>query len=70
MSMEFSEKHRRERAEYRRLVDEEFERKRKTGFKDAAEALKAFRDLFESDEEMEEFMARIRADREHPMNRA
>ena len=49
--MELSEKELRERAEYRRLVDEEFERKRKTGFKDAAEALKAFRDLFESDEE-------------------
>ena len=68
--MDLSEKEQRERAEYRCLVDEEFERKRKTGFKDAAEALKAFRDLFESDEEMEEFMARIQADREHPMNRA
>jgi predicted Rdx family selenoprotein len=68
--MELDERELRERAEYRRLVDEEFERKRKTGFKDAAEALQAFRDLFESDEEMEEFMARIRADREHPMNRA
>jgi hypothetical protein len=41
--MELSEKELRERAEYRRLVDEEFERKRKTGFKDAAEPLKAFR---------------------------
>jgi hypothetical protein len=45
-------------------VDEEFERKRKTGFKNGAEALKAFRDLFESDEEMDEFMAGIRRDRE------
>jgi hypothetical protein len=47
-------------------VDEEFERK--TGFKDAAEALKAFRDLFESGEEMDEFMARIRGDREHAVD--
>jgi hypothetical protein len=38
MPMELSERHRRKRAEYRRLVDE--------------------------------FMARIRRDREHPMNRA
>jgi hypothetical protein len=68
--MELSEQHRRERAEYRRLVDEEFERKRKTGFKNGEEMLKAFHDLFESDEEMEEFMALIRRDREHPMNRA
>jgi molecular chaperone DnaK (HSP70) len=63
MPMELSEKQRRDRAEYRRLVDEEFERKRKTGFKNAEEALKAFRDLFESDEEMDEFMAAIRRDR-------
>jgi hypothetical protein len=66
--MELSEKELRERAEYRRLVDEEFERKRKTGFKNGAEALKAFRDLFESDEEMEAFMAGIRRDREHAVD--
>jgi hypothetical protein len=64
MPMELSEKERRERAEYRRLVAEEFERKRKTGSKNAEGALTAFRDLFESDEEMEEFMAAIRRDRE------
>lgn len=54
--MGLSEKELRERAEYRRLVDEEFERKRKTGFKNGEEALKAFRDLFESDEEMDEYV--------------
>ena len=64
MPMELSEKELRERAEYRQLVDEEFERKRKTGFKNGEEMLKAFRDLFESDEEMDEFMAGIRRDRE------
>jgi hypothetical protein len=64
MPMDLSEKEERDRAEYRRLVDEEFERKKKTGFKDGAEMLKAFRDLFESDEEMDEFMAGIRRDRE------
>jgi hypothetical protein len=30
-------------------------RKKRTGFKNGAEAMQAFRDLFDSDEEMEEF---------------
>ena len=55
MPMELSELQLRRRAEYRRWLDEEFERKKKTGFKNGAEMLQAFRDLFDSDEEMEEF---------------
>jgi hypothetical protein len=58
--MDLEAKYARERAEYRRLVDEEFERKRKTGFKNGEEALKAFADLFESEEEMDEFAAAVR----------
>ena len=46
------ELHRRQRAESRRELDELFA---KSGFKNGAEALQAFRDLFDSDEEMEEF---------------
>jgi predicted Rdx family selenoprotein len=55
MPMELSEPQLRRRAEYRRWLDKEFERKKKTGFKNGAEMLQAFRDLFDSDEEMEEF---------------
>jgi hypothetical protein len=55
MLMELSEKDQRDRAEYRRLVDEEFERRNRTGFKNGEEMLQAFRDLFDSDEEMDEF---------------
>jgi hypothetical protein len=46
------ELHRRQEAESRRKVEELFAR---PGFKNGAEALQAFRDLFDSDEEMEEF---------------
>lgn len=46
------ELHRRQRAESRRELDELFA---KSEFKNGAEALQAFRDLFDSDEEMEEF---------------
>jgi hypothetical protein len=46
------ELHRRQRAESQRELDELFAR---SGFKNGAEALQAFRDLFDSDEEMEEF---------------
>jgi hypothetical protein len=53
--MELSEKDLREQAEDRRQLYEEVERKKQTGFKNGAEALRAFRDLFDSDEEMEEF---------------
>ena len=46
------ELHRRQRAESQRKVDELFAR---PGFKSGAEALQAFRDLFDSDEETEDF---------------
>ena len=44
------ELHRRQRAESQRELDELFAR---SGFKNGAEALQAFRDLFDSDEEEE-----------------
>jgi hypothetical protein len=46
------ELHRRQRAESQRELDKLFAR---SGFKNGAEMLQAFRDLFDSDEEMEEF---------------
>ena len=46
------ELHRRQRAESQRELDELFAR---SGFKNGTEMLQAFRDLFDSDEEMEEF---------------
>ena len=52
---EMNERERRQLAESRRELDELFERKKRTGFKKGAEAMQAFRDLFDSDEEMEEF---------------
>jgi hypothetical protein len=53
---ELSEKDLREQAEDRRQLLEEVERKKQAGgFQNGAEALQAFRDLFDSDEEMEEF---------------
>ena len=55
------ELHERERAESQRQLDELFARSR---FKNGAEALQAFRDLFDSDEEMEEFGDCIRQMRE------
>jgi flagellar motor protein MotB len=56
MPMELSEKDLREQAEDRRQLLEEVERKKKAGgFQNGAEALQAFRDLFDSDEEMEAF---------------
>jgi hypothetical protein len=54
--MELTESQLKRRAENRRQLDEEIERKKKAGgFQNGAEALQAFRDLFDSDEEMEEF---------------
>jgi hypothetical protein len=50
---ELTEAQRQRRAEDRRQPDEEF--RNKTKYKNGAEALQAFRDLFDSDEEMEEF---------------
>ena len=58
--MELGERDLERRAEYRRELDEQFERKKKTGFKNGAEALEALRDLFESEEELEEFGRYIR----------
>jgi hypothetical protein len=45
-------------------LDEQFERKKKTGFKNGAEMLQGWRDLFDSDEEMEEFGLYIQQMRE------
>jgi hypothetical protein len=61
---ELSELDLQQRAEYRRQLDEQFERKKRTGFKNGAEALQAWRDLFDSDEEMEEFGRYIQQMRE------
>ena len=61
--MELTEAQLQRRAEYRRQLDEEF--KRKTKYKNGAEALQAFRDLFDSDEEMEEFGRYLQQEREN-----
>jgi hypothetical protein len=50
---ELNEREQEQLAESRRQIHELFERKDK--FQNGAEALQAFRDLFDSDEEMEEF---------------
>ena len=60
--MELTEAQLQRRAEYRRQLDEEFKRKNK--YKNGAEALQAFRDLFDSDEEMEEFGLYLQQERE------
>jgi hypothetical protein len=60
--MELSERDLERQAEYRRQVYEQAARK--TKYKNAAEALQAFRDLFDSDEEMEEFGDYLRQMRE------
>jgi hypothetical protein len=52
LNRQVEELHRRQREESQRELDELFAR---PGFKNGAEALQAFRDLFDSDEEMEEF---------------
>jgi hypothetical protein len=62
MRMELSELDLQQRAEYRRQLDEEFKRKNK--YRNGAEALQAFRDLFDSDEEMEEFGRYLQEERE------
>jgi predicted Rdx family selenoprotein len=61
---EQSERDLQQLAESRREPDELFERKKRTGFKNGAEMLQAFRDLFDSDEEMEEFGRYIQRMRE------
>jgi flagellar motor protein MotB len=54
--MELTDSQLQRRAAYRRQLHEEAERRKKAGgFKNGAQALQAFRDLFDSDEEMEEF---------------
>jgi hypothetical protein len=60
--MELTEAQLQRRAEYRRELDELFKQKDK--FKNGAEALQAFRDLFDSDEEMEEFGRYLQEERE------
>jgi hypothetical protein len=62
MPMELSERDLELRAEYRRELDEQF--KRKNRYQNGAEALEALRDLFESEEELEEFGLYIRRMRE------
>ena len=60
--MELTEAQLQRRAEYRREVDELFKRKDKD--KNGAEALQDFRDLFDSDQEMEEFGLYLQQERE------
>jgi hypothetical protein len=50
--MELGERHLRRRAEYRRQI---YEQAARSNYRNAAEALQEFRDLFDSDEEMDEF---------------
>jgi hypothetical protein len=59
MPMDVEAKRTRERAEYRRLVEKEAREKTEKGFKNGLEALKAFADLFESEEEMDEFVGAV-----------
>jgi hypothetical protein len=61
MPMELSGRDLQRRAEYRRELDEQFERKK---HKNGAEALEALRDLFESQEELDAFGRYIRRKRE------
>jgi hypothetical protein len=61
LERQLEELHRRRRAESRRQLDELVARSK---FKNGAEILQAFRDLFDSDEEMEEFGLYIRRMRE------
>ena len=61
LNRQVEELHRRQREESQRELDELFAR---SGFKNGAEALQAFRDLFDSDEEMEEFGDYLRQMRE------
>jgi hypothetical protein len=61
LERQLEELHRRRRAESQRELDELVARSK---FKNGAEMLQAFRDLFDSDEEMEEFGLYIRRMRE------
>jgi hypothetical protein len=59
--MELSESQRRQRAEFRRQLHEEVARSK---YKNSEEALQAFGDLFDSDEEAKEFADSIQQMRE------
>jgi hypothetical protein len=61
LERQLEELHRRRQAESQRELDELVARSK---FKNGAEILQAFRDLFDSDEEMEEFGLYIRRMRE------
>jgi hypothetical protein len=61
LNRKVEELHRQQREESQRELEEIFAR---SGFKNGAEALQAFRDLFESDEEMEEFGLHLQQMRE------
>jgi ABC-type Fe3+-hydroxamate transport system substrate-binding protein len=60
-SKELTEWHRRERTEFRRKIREDAARLK---YKNADEALRAFGDLFDSDEEAQEFADYIQQMRE------
>ncbi len=62
LNRKVKELHERQRAESQRKLDELFARKGK--YQNGAEALQAFRDLFDSDEEMEEFGRYLQQERE------
>ena len=62
LNRKVEELHERQRAESQRKLDELFERKDKD--QNGAEALQEFRDLFDSDEEMEEFGRYLQQERE------
>jgi hypothetical protein len=64
MPMESAAATRKRQQEYLRLAEELQRRNRVPPFKNGAEALQAFRDLFDSDEEMEAFGDCIRQMRE------
>ena len=61
LNRKVEELHRQQREESQRELEEIFAR---SGFKNGGEALQAFRDLFDSDEEMEEFGLYIQQMRE------
>ena len=67
LNRQVEELHRRQREESQRELDELFAW---SGFKHGAEALQAFRDLFDSDEEMEEFGDYLRQMREEERARS
>ena len=68
--MGLSESQLKRRAERRRELEEEVERKKQAGgFQNGAEALQALHDLFGSDEELEAFGRHIRQQREEELAR-